>query len=386
LAALGGSFLLGEQAFKIQNSQNETAKMEEIRGQQRLLTDDIWTGIEGVKARAQAYWLTRSQIGSRAVLDPQILAYAQIENPGQSTGQSAAQSSVVIKDVTRNPNWTHQVLDNLNGAFQKAAQQISIPNIHQSGASVVMVPKTNGLAGQYLAIAFQPQVNSPTAVVAIVDPELVFTSFSRWVTRREAGNLRSYLISADGKVLIHSERAYTGSDFSGSQVYRQALRSLFRGERANGVSTYSGVDLRPVLTSYARLGPLPFALVVERVVRPAGAQIMREILIPSMLLIGAVLMISLLSVVVVRVTSGNRKNNVIQVPEMESALARVSELSDDREEITQLKHQLQAALTRFGHTSGTGAKNADHENTISTEDVLVQMNRPEKGAAPETEN
>jgi CHASE3 domain sensor protein len=416
IAALAGSFFLGQQAFKIQDSQNEQVKTEEIRAQTRLLMDDIWAGVEGVKTRTQSYWLTRSQIGNRAVLDPQILAYARVtqdsiqpaatqskpkakisaiaridQGPSVRTQTRADQGATswatgTVKEVVKNPTWTRQVLGNLNLAIQTAARQVSTQSIHQSGASVIEIPKTQGQAGEYIAVAFYPSVASSDLVIAIVDPEQVFTSFSRWVTRRENGNLRSFLIGADGKVLVHSERVYSGSDFSNSQIYQRALQSLFRNERASGFGTFTAVDLRPVLTSYNRLGALPFAIVVERVVRPVSATVLRQILIPSMMLVAIVLILSLASMASLWLTRKNtvaRKSQIVKVPELEPLLARVTELSGEREEIDNLKHQLQSALERFGHTGEMDV--ALHQDEPFPAATIVQ-NFESTDPTPEKEN
>ena len=48
---------------------------------------------------------------------------------------------------------------------------------------------------------------------------------------REGEMLRGYVVGLNGRVLIHSEKAYNGSDFSNNTLYRQALQPTLRGER-----------------------------------------------------------------------------------------------------------------------------------------------------------
>ncbi len=74
---------------------------------------------------------------------------------------------------------------------------------------------------------------------------------------------RAYVIADDGRVLSHSQSAFNGADFSGSEVYRKALAGALRGGRPGGVGKYRGVDDVAVTAAYSRMAPYGLAVAVE---------------------------------------------------------------------------------------------------------------------------
>ena len=297
IAALAGSYLLGSEAFKVQDNRGQQLQMEEVRAQSRLLLENVWDQIDSIKVKALAYSRTQRN------LDPSI------------------------KSLTLMP--------------PNSISQIAQNQIQETGSYIARVKNGNLLV---ISFAADPIISKFGAsyVTVTVDPAEVFSRFGRWATRREAGNLRGYLISSDGHVLAHSERAFAGSDFSGSEVYQQALRPLFQNQRTGGVATYQSADLRNVLTAYVRLNNLPFAVVVERVVHPWAASIIRPVLIPAILLVGVAALLSLFSMLALRKYFADSFRSVIRVPALDPAMSIFAQAQEARS----FKHQLQEKLSQ----------------------------------------
>ena len=295
--ALGGSFLLGRGIFRAGQIQAQTMRIQEVRAQSRLLLENVWASLENVKIRASSHFANPA-----FELDRGIESVAPIA-----------------------------------GIPEKALMK----QIRQAGIGVVPLSKALGL------VFFASKKDGhPALVLAKVNPTRIFSSFGRWATRREAGRLRGYLIASDGRVLVHSESVYTGSDFSGIEVFQTALRSLFRGERVSGIATYTGADLRPSLTSYVGVGILPLAVVVERVVRPAGALAVRQNAVPGAVFLAALLFLCGLSYIAIRKLAAIQPG-AIAVPELEPELNRVALASDlrrlERERIRRFSEELSQA-------------------------------------------
>jgi hypothetical protein len=318
LAALGGSYLVGSEAFHAQDTQNRQSRMDEVRSQSRLLLENVWEQIDSFKVRAVSSSLPKS------ALDPEVKALGEISF-------NANGAPIGVKNLKKNEAWLKAGAPReIDSLIEAAATHISTREIQEAGISLVLVPKAQGQTTQYVGAAIQ---SGHQLIFAVADPMDLFSRFSRWSSHREAGNLRAFLVSSSGKVIAHSERIYAGSDFSSSDVYLQALRPLFRDQRTGGVATFRSVDLRPVMTAYARVEHLPFAVVVERVVKPMGIadSSMRQVFIPSILLLTATLVISLFSMIGIQkyfeITHGERmpRNAVF-----EQALSRPLESALDR--------------------------------------------------------
>ena len=282
-AALGGSYLLGSEAFHSQDAQNLQTKMEEVRSQSRLLLENVWDQIDSLRIKAIDFDRTH------AALDPEIKAYADITFNPNGTPHG-------LKNLTQNSAWTNAPATFASLA-DAAVREVSSKRIRDAGGESRSNSKGARQGTEYVGIAFQSGTRS---IFVTVDPTEVFSRFPRWATGAKQANCAGYLIGADGKVIVHSERVYTGADFSGSDVFVQALRPLFRDERLSGVATYRAVDLRNVTTAYIRLANLPFAVVVERVAHPAGVGWIRPILIPAILLLTASLLICLFSILAIQ--------------------------------------------------------------------------------------
>lgn len=322
--ALGGAFLVGQQAIRFLDERSEQFKANEVRSQSKLLSETVWDGIDNVKVRALAF---ESMHGKGIDMDPMIHSISEIEV--DSTGRPMSVRNTII-----NSGWTTDATK-LRANLQIAAKNVSLQRIRDSGASVVPMEQM----GNQLGIAFSGKGSRPLLVT--VTPTEVFKSFSRWATRREAGNLRGFLIGADGRVLVHSEWTYSGADFSSTEIFRQALRPAFTGNRSGGIATFRAVDYRPVLASYVQLRGLPLAVVVERVVQPSmvgSGLAMRVVSIPAVLLILTCLFISVFSVLIAQrfLPAPAQESWAITGTEIENALQQILQAQELREQKTDL--------------------------------------------------
>jgi hypothetical protein len=317
IVTLSGSYILARQTVKAQEGQSQQTKAEEIRTQSKLLLSNVWNEIEGVRIRATSYY----EGGKKSVLNPQILTYSTIQ-----WNESPLSKTQKITGFTKNSVWQNSSSSaELQSQMTRATSLLSLKQIQETGYGLVSV---GGPVGNRLGVAFAAsnQTGAPIIFVS-VNPEEVFTSFGRWASRREAGNLRGYVIGSDGRVMIHSDRAYSGADFKTGELFKNALAPMFRGDRTSGVSTFISTDLRPVLTSYQRLGKLPYAVVVERVTRPATWQAsLRPPLKQTLLLVVSVLVLCMISVLTIRNLIFNElarnENPFFDSVELELVLAR----------------------------------------------------------------
>jgi hypothetical protein len=307
--------------------------MEEVRSQSRLLLENVWDQIDSLRAQA-----LNLGAAPKTLKGPAPGAMGDIKADGEITfnPNGTAQG---VKNLAVNKSWTSVPKDfpaRVEAALRKIPSNQILQQMRDVGVSVVAIPRNAGEGTEYVGLAF---ANGSQAIFVVVDPAEAFSRFSRWSTRREAGNLRGYLIGADGRVLVHSESVYSGADFSGSDVYMQALRPLFRDQRLGGVATFKSVDMRTVTTAYLKLAKLPLAVVVERVVRPVGGGLMREVLVPAMLLVMASLLISLFSILAIQ----KYFDRAEKVP-LEKALNQLVESSAQRiaqaRELPEMKHRL----------------------------------------------
>jgi hypothetical protein len=334
IAALSGAYLIGSEAFHSQDAQNLQAKMEEVRSQSRLLLENVWDQIDSLKGQALSWNTTSNLTGD-------IKAYGEITfNPNGSAHG--------VKNLVENKSWTNASKDfaaRVEAALRKTPSNQIAQQVRDAGVSLIGIPRNPGEGTEYVGLAFQKGART---IFIAVDPSEAFSRFSRWSTRREAGNLRGYLIGANGKVLVHSERVYSGADFSGSDVFLQALRPLFRDQRLGGVATFKAVDMRTVTTAYIRLENLPLAVVVERVVRPMGAGLMREVLVPAILLVMASLLISLFSVLAIQKYFDRSEKVPLEYALNQFAASSAQRISESRE-LPEMKNRLrETVVERLG--------------------------------------
>jgi hypothetical protein len=102
----------------------------------------------------------------------------------------------------------------------------------------------------------------------LIDPRKAFTSIQGAQARIQGADLRSFLITEDGRVLAHSVAALAGADFS-KLTLMTSLRSLNeRRQRPSGrtEAAINSFDKLPVLAAWSRVGTLPLYVVNEQAV------------------------------------------------------------------------------------------------------------------------
>jgi hypothetical protein len=65
-------------------------------------------------------------------------------------------------------------------------------------------------------------------------------------------------------VIAHSQKGFSFSDFSQASIYTDGVKAVLTGTEASTAGSFVGSDGIPEIAAVARLGTLPFAVVVER--------------------------------------------------------------------------------------------------------------------------
>ena len=149
---------------------------------------------------------------------------------------------------------------------------------------------------EWLALLFSgpSYQKSPTLVSLVVDPSVALGAFSQNANRKDSALVRTYLVSPDGSVLTHSVSSYTGMSFATVPVFSGGVATLFSGTRPSGSLQGRAVDGLDVIASYARVGELPMALVIERVSEIQAAGRGNEIRgLGQILILGGILCVAL---------------------------------------------------------------------------------------------
>ncbi|MGK5083061.1 hypothetical protein WDW37_07120 [Bdellovibrionota bacterium FG-1] len=264
VAAAGTALWLGVRIAD--EPRQETARLgtEEVIAQDRLLVDAVWSAIETVKTQALALWQIR-QLQARlgvpaAIPEGRVLHWAEIEVQADSLG--------AVKQTVANPSLRLGAVGSDAAQFEKdylenTLKQVHLDEIRENGVGFVRVKQDPARRPEWLGMAFLASETS--LVLVLVDPVEAMPIFRRWTTRSEGGNLRGYLVAADGAVLAHSQRSYVSANFAATQVFQEGVRNLLSGRVVSGAGTYKGIDGMLVSVAYARPGSLPVAAVVERV-------------------------------------------------------------------------------------------------------------------------
>ena len=233
--------------------------------QDRLLVDAVWSAIETLRTRAVALQEIRA-VQSRAGIalsepDHIILHWAELEvEAGAIQG---------VRQSARNPAWK---LGPDPAVFEShylssVLPRLNLSELKENGVSVLRLKQESAQGAEWLIVAF-PTRSASRVVLALVDPADAFPIFQRWTARSEGGKLRGYLVGTDGFVLAHSQKAYIGSNFSTTGVFREGVNAMLQGQTVRGVGEHRAIDGTTVTVSYARPGTLPIAAVVERVMPP----------------------------------------------------------------------------------------------------------------------
>jgi hypothetical protein len=302
--ALRGAWTLSMSAIGQQGQETERVKTQEIRSESRALSDEVSSEIETLQLRTLAtYLLGKFEPG---IADSSLRAVAVLTAPNPESQALVKQFEVasVITGATgatgpfaataaQNPANPPNPMETQD--LSNAAHAVVVKDIQSSGVSIVSMSTKTAQDDPLVGLAF----NAPNGKVllAVVDPIVAFAGVSKWAMGREGEMLRGYVVGPNGRVLIHSEKAYNGSDFSNNTFFRQALQPTLRGERIGGTGIFSAVDTLKARTSYSQLRSLPFAVVAERVVRGTTTTLMKRMVGPALLMTIVLTMACLLSIV-----------------------------------------------------------------------------------------
>jgi hypothetical protein len=296
--ALRGAWTLSMSAIGQQGQETERVKTQEIRSESRALSDEVSSEIETLQLRALAtYLLGKFEPG---IADSSLHAVAVLTAPNPESQALVKQYEVanVIAGTTgpfasstaQNPPNPIATQD-----LSNAAHSIVMKDIQSSGVSIVSMSTKSAKDDPLVGLAFDAP--NGKVLLAVVDPIVAFAGVSKWAMGREGEMLRGYVVGPNGRILIHSEKAYNGSDFSNNTFFRQALQPTLRGERVGGVGIFSAVDTLKARTSYSQLRALPFVVVAERVVRGTTTTLLKRMVGPALLMTIVLTMACLLSIV-----------------------------------------------------------------------------------------
>ncbi len=242
---------------------------EQLNAQARVLSSGFWSALENVKTRAFSV-LDRANAGSGRfhLKEGPLLHWAEIE--------FGREKLVRVLALAQNPTWSAGAAQLTQGTFEdyylaSAAEKFNISEIKSQGVAVLRIRQDALRSNEWLAFAF-PAPHMKSAVLALVDPAVVFTFLKSWNSTPESASLRAYLIAKDGTVLAHSLSAYNGARFGDTPVFKQTARESFsRNDGFSEAAETSAIDGMKVLASSVRVGNLPLALVVEQLTTAPGA-------------------------------------------------------------------------------------------------------------------
>ncbi len=260
--------MLGGQAMKTEGDSVETARIQEVTTQTRLLIDGFWSNLEVIRTQAQTFKKI-IELNDDARPEGKILHWAEfgIRANGKGLGE-------VIHSVA-NRAWKVSHFQHGDRPFEElyldyVMQRASLRDLRENGVTIVRVRQDPQRAAEWMALVFAVPGEKSVAV-ALVDANDAFPVFQRFTAKSDGGSLRAYLLGPDGHVIAHSLPSYVNADFSGLPIYTQAAQAMFQGHRLNGSGTYQAIDKIPVTAAYARPGTLPIGVVVERVVSQHSA-------------------------------------------------------------------------------------------------------------------
>ena len=290
---------LGVKTTETQKDSVEYARMQEVTAQARLLNESFWNSIELVRTKAIALQQLRAaSMHSKQLPLPtgSILHWAEIEINGDRV--SAVRQTA--KNMASKIDWS-----NFEEKYiQALTEKISLRELRENAVSIVPIKKDEHSSSMDLSLAFASQ---NTIVAALVDPADLFGAFKRFSSRSEGGTLRAYLVGNNGHVFAHSQQNYVNGNFSGTDVFNQALRALLQGTRVSGAGTYTAIDQQEVTAAYVRPGSVQLGIVVEKltsaplsVLGPKGVGIWQRVVGQSLLGITLLTGILLFGALIVR--------------------------------------------------------------------------------------
>jgi hypothetical protein len=377
--ALRGAWILGARAVAQQGIEIEHVKTQELRAQSRSLSDEILSQIDAVKIRAAAIAaLGHFQLG---VTDPSILAVAEIGNGNRilKTVSGFAKAPALDPSLTK--------------AIESTIPSISAKQIEDTGVSLVSVRNwvQNSIASRPesypLAIAFKHPDGStqanPHYLVAIVNPVETFKAIQRWSNGKDGDMLRGFLIDSTGKVIVHSEKIYNGSNFANHPLFRQALAPTFKGDRVGGNGIYPAADTLSTRVSYSQLRSLPYVVVAERVIHTGSPvytmQMLKDLATPALFL-ALVLALACIgsTLLVFRVFTVSNSASIFLAPDLEKELSEFSELHELQQINKRLEHEIMALRAR-----GDGQMSSDQIADTFEKELQAAQNQ---AAAPASQS
>jgi vacuolar-type H+-ATPase subunit H len=160
-------------------------------------------------------------------------------------------------------NWTSQDQERFSIVYLKALDsQLSSPS---QGALRIQSP-SQFAKEEWLSLFFPlPQQDGSNKVLTLLlDPQKSFESFWRHSLPQGSEDIRSYLVTRDGKLFSHSVSTLQGSSLFRAQIFQRALRPSFDLAPQTWTGEYRSLDSVSVTASFGKLENLPFVLVLEK--------------------------------------------------------------------------------------------------------------------------
>jgi len=276
--AFTGGIWVTTRISQVEIEQLHRSQEKEVTSQAKMVTESLLSQVESLRAQALSYQQARAAAGDQAMpflAEGPVLHWAELEIRDGKV-QRALRSA-------RNPAWNGDtaVVAGSDQTYEDyyvhaVSQALNLTELKREGLSAVRVKQDPSSPTEWLAVAFPLPSPASNIVVMLLDPSRAFNVFQTWAGHSEAGALRSYLVAADGYVLAHSVKTYSGNDFSSVPVFRQAIGEMLAGKRASGTGTFVSADQQRVIASYQPLGKLPFGVVVERAVQGSSGSALRR--------------------------------------------------------------------------------------------------------------
>jgi len=308
--ALRGAWTLSMSAIGQQGEETERVKTQEIRSESRSLGDEISAEIETIQLRALAtYLIGKFEPG---IANSSLQAVAVLSAPGNSQALVKQFEIASVISSTPGPIGPVETQD-----LSNAAHAVVLKDIQTSGVSIVSLSTRAGQnldGAQLIGLGFSAP--NGKVLMAVVDPIQAFSGVTKWAMGREGEMLRGYVVGSSGRVLIHTEKAYNGSDFSNNTFFKQALQPTLHGERVGGTGIFAAADTLKARISYSQLRSLPFVVVAERVVRSNSTTLMKRLAGPAVLMASVLFLAALVSIVLLLRVFSQRDAELRRLNEM----------------------------------------------------------------------
>jgi hypothetical protein len=341
--ALRGAWTLSMSAIGQQGEETERVKTQEIRSESRSLGDEISAEIETIQLRALAtYLIGKFEPG---IANSSLQAVAVLSTPGNSQALAKQFEIASVISSTPGPIGPVETQD-----LSNAAHAVVLKDIQTSGVSIVSLSSRAGQnldGAQLVGLGFSAP--NGKVLMAVVDPSQAFSGVTKWAMGREGEMLRGYVVSSTGRVLIHTEKAYNGSDFSNNTFFKQALQPTLHGERVGGTGIFAAADTLKARISYSQLRTLPFVVVAERVVRSNSTTLMKRLAGPAVLMASVLFLAALVSIVLLLRVFSQRDAEIQTLTRNRKTESEVEdeafdEMLDDMLESPQTTKQVQIPL------------------------------------------